>query len=313
MKVLSLALAAALLAAPARADFSSSANGTTAADFLNLGAGARAAAMGQAAAAVADDATSLYWNPAALTNVRGHSVTLMHAPYVASSYFDYAAYAQNMDRYGAFGASLQYFSLGGLNATDASGADIGAASPYDLAASFGYAYRFADSDGKRDGFSVGAAGKFISQKIVTSAKTFAADFGILSPAYFDERLRVAAAVLNAGPPVKFDQASEPLPLTAKIGGGYKINGRWLAALDVAAPRGGSVYAGLGTEYQLIVDGPWNFAVRAGYNTQTLGSIDGFAGVSMGFGLGYRGGRFDYAFVPLGGVGQAQRLSLNYLF
>ena len=313
MKSLALSLAAVLLAAPARADFSSSANGTTAADFLNLGAGARAVAMGEAAAAVADDATALYWNPAALTNVNGRSVTLMDAPYVASSYFDYAAYAQNLGRSGALGASLQYFSLGGLNATDASGASIGSSNPYDMAVSLGYAYRFADTGTALDRFSAGVSAKYIAQKIVTSASTFAADFGILSPAYLDQRLRLAAAVLNAGPSVKFDQAQEPLPLTIKLGSAYQIDGRWLAALDLAAPRGGSIYAGLGTEYQLLVDGPWAFALRGGLNTRTVGSIDGFSGVSLGFGLGYRGGSFDYAFVPLGGVGQAHRLSLNYRF
>ena len=315
MKNLFLPLAVVLLAAPARAGFSSSANGTTAADFLNLGVGARAVAMGEAAAAVADDATSLYWNPAALTRVNGRSVTLMDAPYAASSYFDYAAYAQSLGAYGALGASLQYFSLGGLDATDASGAAIGASNPNDMAVSLGYAYRFAGSDlmGDRNGFSAGISVKFISQKIATSASAFAADFGILSPSYLDERLRLAATLLNAGSSVKFDQAVEPLPLTAKIGSSYKIDGRWLAALDVAAPRGGSVYAGLGTEYQLLVGGPWTFALRAGYNTQALDSLDGMAGVSMGFGLGYYGGSFDYAFVPLGGLGQTHRLSLNYRF
>jgi hypothetical protein len=269
--------------------------------------------MGEAATVVSDDAAALYWNPAALTNVSAHSVTLMDAPYVASSYFDYAAYAQNLGRYGSFGASLQYFSLGGLNATDASGVSIGAASAYDLAATLGYAYRFKDSAAVLDGYSAGIAMKFISQKIVTSASTFAADLGVLSPAYLDQRLRVSAALLNAGPAVTFDQTSAPLPLTLKFGGAYKINGRWLAALDLAAPRGGSVYAGLGTEYQMIVEGPWTFALRGGFNTQTVGSVDGFSGVSVGFGLGYKGGSFDYAFVPLGSVGQANRLSLNYRF
>ena len=40
--------------------------GTTAAPFLEIGAGARAVAMGGAFTAIADDPMSLYWNPAAL-------------------------------------------------------------------------------------------------------------------------------------------------------------------------------------------------------------------------------------------------------
>ena len=38
--------------------------GTTAAQFLKIGIGARALAMGGAYSAVSDDATALYWNPA---------------------------------------------------------------------------------------------------------------------------------------------------------------------------------------------------------------------------------------------------------
>ena len=51
------------------ADFGSGSRGTTTANFLKLGAGARAEAMGGAYAAVADDATALYWNPAGLTRI----------------------------------------------------------------------------------------------------------------------------------------------------------------------------------------------------------------------------------------------------
>jgi len=314
-------VAAALLvlaARSARASFTASANGTTTADFLNLGVGARAVAMGGAFSAAADDATALYWNPAAMTNVRGRSATLMHAAYVASSYFDYAAYAQDLGRAGAFGAGLQYFSLGTLDETDASGASAGTTSPYDLAFSLGYAYRFAgerDLGEDRDGWSAGLAAKFIQQKIVTSKSGYAADLGLLSPGFRGGKLHLAAAVQNLGANVKFDQQSDPLPLTVKLGSAYKLNRRWLGTLDVSAPRGGRPFAGLGTEYELVdgQESPWTLAVRGGYNSQTLSSITGLSGLSMGFGLGYRGGSFDYAFVPLGGLGQAHRLSLNLKF
>ncbi len=53
----------------ALAAFSSSDKGTTAASFLKLGAGARQAGMGDGGAASVDDASAMYWNPAALIRV----------------------------------------------------------------------------------------------------------------------------------------------------------------------------------------------------------------------------------------------------
>jgi hypothetical protein len=119
--------------------------------------------------------------------------------------------------------------------------------------------------------------------------------------------------LNAGPSVTFDQAKEDLPLTIKLGSAYRILPGWLATLDVVGPRGGNAYGGAGTEYEVLNDGKWTFAARAGYNSQTLGSVSGLTGLAMGFGLGYRSGSFDYAIVPMGGLGQAHRFSFNLRF
>ena len=48
-------------------------------EFLGLGAGARAAALGSAYVALADDATAGYWNAAGLSALRGRQVHLTHA------------------------------------------------------------------------------------------------------------------------------------------------------------------------------------------------------------------------------------------
>src|SRR5262245_48859985 len=57
--------------------------GTVGVQFLKIGVGARAAAMGEAFTPVADDATALYWNPAGIARIEGNQVSLNHASWPA--------------------------------------------------------------------------------------------------------------------------------------------------------------------------------------------------------------------------------------
>ena len=56
-----------------------SSNSSYAGEFLALGAGARAVALGGAYTAIVDDATAGYWNAAALTNIRERQAHTMHS------------------------------------------------------------------------------------------------------------------------------------------------------------------------------------------------------------------------------------------
>jgi len=300
-----------LIAAPAGAyAFGSSSRGGASAQFLELGAGARGIAMGEAYSAVVADATALYWNPAALTRIKRRSVAVMHAPHVNNSYFDYAAYGQRLGGRAAFGASVQYFSAGGLDQTEAAGDDIGGLSPYDLAGTLGFAY---EMEGVLDGYSAGLGAKFIQSRIVNSAQTGAVDAGVLSPALLDGRLKLAFTLTNLGGALRFDRADEPLPLAMRLGGVYRFGERLLVASDLGLPRNDRPFLALGGEYRVLGPGAWSFAGRAGFNSRTIGSIDGFTGASVGVGIGFDACEMDYAFVPLGGVGQAHLLSLTYGF
>src|SRR5688500_3342213 len=59
--------------------------GTTAAEFLLLGAGARGAALGGAFAALATDVTALYYNPAGLAQLSRPGVMVSTVSYVAET------------------------------------------------------------------------------------------------------------------------------------------------------------------------------------------------------------------------------------
>jgi hypothetical protein len=62
-------------------------------EFLNIGAGARGMAMGNAQSASVSDGTAGYWNPAALADIRtSPQLNLMHAEYFAGvGKYDYAS------------------------------------------------------------------------------------------------------------------------------------------------------------------------------------------------------------------------------
>lgn len=294
-------------------EFDRSARGSTTAQFLRLGAGARATAMGEAYSAVADEASALYWNPAAMVQVEKRSVTLMHAEYLGGVTYDYGAFAQNLGRGGAWGFGFQHLTAGKITETDQAGVETGSFRPTDLAAALGYAYELDESADSLEGVSFGVAAKFVRTKVALAGQTAAADLGVLSPRMADGRLRLAGTVQNIGGRIKLDREGNELPLSVKLGAALKLGERWLAALDVAAPRDNAPHGAAGTEYRLPVGPELSLAGRLGFNSRTIGDVDGVTGLSAGFGLIHKRSSFDYSFVPFGSVGQAHRISLTLGF
>lgn len=82
--------------------------------FLDIGAGARGLALSSAQVATVSDATSGYWNPAALVHLKNNvNFSLMHAEYFAGiAKYDYGTFAVPLkDKKSAIGFSMLRFAV----------------------------------------------------------------------------------------------------------------------------------------------------------------------------------------------------------
>jgi hypothetical protein len=82
-------------------------------EFMNIGIGARALAMGGAQVSSVRDVTAAYWNPAGLLGIKHqHEFSLMHAEYFAGiAKFDYLGYSTSIDADNQIGVSLIRFGV----------------------------------------------------------------------------------------------------------------------------------------------------------------------------------------------------------
>jgi len=270
--------------------------------FLRLGNGARAGGMGEAFTAVADDATSIYWNPAGMAAVEEVELNLTHNEWLMGIRFEQATVVNEMWG-GAAGLSftgLYYGSLDRYGEYPSLTPD-GTFSPYDLALSLGYARDIIPN------VALGAAFKIIYSKIdFESATGYAFDLGVTHMTKI-EGLTLAAAMLNLGPQTSFVEEKFYPPFQLRLGGAYEMNkealrGGLILAADVVFPNDNDakVHFGLEYAYQRLL--MLRFGYKSGYDVQ---------GATMGAGIVWKSLRFDYAFMPIDyELGDSHRFSLT---
>ena len=309
LALLLLAPAAASAALPSKA-------GTSGAQFLKLGAGARAGGMADAFAAIADDATAAYYNPAGLTQLRGAQLHGAHTMYFEGINYEVLNFAYPWAREELYSRhvlalGVYHLSVGEIErrVSDTTGS-IGTFDASDGAYGLSYAYAF----DRR--LSLGLTGKYVAQTIDSyKATSFAADAGVMWKPNPDavRPYTLAAVVKNAGSKPKFAGVEDPLPVGGVLAFGWEAVPNVLKLdLEAAKYRDTRPFGSLGSEYRHHFNTALAGALRFGYTTHYR-DTGGMAGLALGAGVQWHRMGLDIAWLPFGTLGNTFRYSLVVRF
>jgi len=277
--------------------------GTTGANFLKIGVGARPLGMGGAFVAVADDANTIWWNPAGVASIKRKELTLMHNEMGEDIRYQFLAYSQAVRKLrGGLGGSISYLSVSDIQGYSPGGVPTKKLSTYDLGISLCYGLGILPS------LSGGVNFKFIDEKLAhKKASTCAFDIGGLWRTPLSG-LQLGFSIQNLGGGLKFIQERSSLPLNFLLGSAYEFKffgAQSIVAMDVNIPVDYSVFINGGFEcriYNLI-------AFRAGFKSKD----DLSSGLRLGIGIGGKNLVIDYSWLPRGEFGDSHRISASLRF
>jgi len=313
--------------------------GTTAAQFLKIGPGARALAMGGTYAGVSDDIYAVYYNPAGLAVSKGNGqVAFNHTQWLADIDYDFASASFNLESFGSLFLSVTSLRIPEEKVRTFEFPE-GNGQFWD-AGSLSFGVGFAKS--LTDKFSIGFQAKYIQESVwSSSASGFALDVGTYYITPFND-LVIGASISNfgsklkldgrdiqinydpdddpaSGPnniPAKLDMDQYDIPLTFRIGFSMDvINTRYIrlkAALDATHPNDNTEYVNTGLElaYDELI------FLRGGYKSIFLDNSE--QGITLGFGINYEmtSGLFlkvNYAYANYGRLENIQYFDIGIVF
>lgn len=289
--------------------------GTTGASFLQIGAGPRAIAMGEAQTAVADDAYAGYWNPAGLSRLKYPEAALMHNQMGQGISQQYLTYVHPVGVGQALAGSLTRQTMGTIDSYDANGASRGTVAAADMAAALSYSRLLSLTAAHAPEVRLGVTGRYIQEKLAyASASTFAGDFGVMVDRLDNvfgakaRGYRLGLAVRHAGPGLKFHSDRTPLPRNQSVGlawDGRPWGDPMTIAFDYKIPVDDDSSASFGAEYWVRR----MLALRVGYITGQS------QGLGLRFGVGVRLKRvlIEYALAGFGGLGDMHRFGFSFRF
>jgi hypothetical protein len=294
MRIGSLLLAATLSLAPGVARAGSDDVGTTAANFLTIGAGAGILGMGGAGLGIAGGLSHASWNAASLGWLQETQFVISHAGLQDSRMQEWAAvggrFGEGATRWSVSGL---YQSEGAVEGRDAANNPTGDFNVSSIALGTQVAHAFSDR------LAVGLGARFVSENLSTvTGSGFTFDGGVQAR---HGAFGFGLAGQNIGGQMRY--AGVPYRFPGNIGAGvsYAPEGLGLRfAVDANFPM--SYY----TDVRTGVEWMWRdrVALRMGYRHE-LGAGEGeqLSGPAFGLGAGVAGMWMDYGYVIEDGGGQ----------
>jgi hypothetical protein len=270
--------------------------------FLAIAVGARPAALGGAYDPLSTDVYASLWNPGGLGFVVSPEFSATHLSHLESIAYDNLGLVYPLSGAGALGASFQYLYPGRWVGLDASGNPTRDVSGYYTVTSLSYGLAM-----KRC-FSLGVSGKMVRTKIdELSSDYFTGTVGTLVK--MGRRLSLSA--------VAADKASSPE--AGKAGGAIFSSYRWGAAYQAGRTLDLSVLVVSKRSAPLRLNSgvQWKPAEKlvfmGGYQTEYMESLSGLTSITLGMGIRWPTLFLDYAWIPMGDLGQTHQFSLGFRF
>ena len=289
--------------------------GTFDGQFLKITVGARAAGMGNAFVAVADDASSVFWNAAGIARMDANKsqLSLNHANWVADLQFEQIGYVFHVKRIpGAFAVHARALTMDPMVETTAYQPDpvVGTGRTFDagmMTVGLTYARSFTDK------FSAGITGNLVNEGLAEfSQQTYAFDVGTL----YDVGvlgMKIGMTISNIGSQIQFIEKEARIPAIFRVGSSMSLfqgtNQNWIGSLEFSHPPDNAERLNIGTEYSFK-----DFVhLRGGYNVNY--DAEGIAGgVGFHFPVSVAGeADLDYAFTDMKDLGGVHRFSLTFEF
>jgi hypothetical protein len=319
--------------------------GTTAANFLTLGAGAPGASLGHAYTATATGADALFWNPggAAIAHRSGQRAGLFFSnnQWIAGIDYNATGLTIPVSRNGIVGlsvASVDYGTMKVRTIADPEGTGE-TFSASDLSVGLSYAMPLTPN------FYFGGTTKLVRQSIRDMrARTMAIDVGFVLVTDYFNGLRVAASIMNFGGkmtmgginseiqvdidpghdgssesiPARLKMDAWDLPMSFKFGLALPVVNTETTELallaDANQTNDNNLNADFGAQFKYMTR-MLTFNARAGYKDAFLDNVDSHVAYGAGLDLQLSGVRFgfDYAYVPFDLLDSTQIMDFRIYF